>query len=300
MDQLFELFLNMVRDNTNIKDYETQYVFATSILSIFLLKGNSIISKMPELLRSIDIYSDHRPVNEVLYDLGKTKDKSIGEGMLSCINREYFYHGDKLIENRQLIVPKKDGNETILHSIEKATHELIHLLRYGDIRRNESIIREQEGIRTRTKDLSNNHVTTIHSSLEEAIVQDNTLQALQYLKDYINDLSDNIFFFQIRKAKRTFESNIYKSHVILLKCFEEDPRFKKEVDLTFETKDPTSLSIYYNNMMDDGDAFMRLSRYYDQLNHFIDINDSPNAIKSVNDINNIIAKYRARQIQKIK
>ena len=64
MDQLFELFLNMVKDNTNIKDYETQYIFAASLLSIFLLKGNMVISKMPELLCSTDIYSDNRKTIE--------------------------------------------------------------------------------------------------------------------------------------------------------------------------------------------------------------------------------------------
>lgn len=293
MDDLFEIFLNIVRDNTDISDYEMQYVFAASLLGIFLLKGNSIISKMPALLRSVNVYADERPVNEVLFDLGKTKDKSIGQEMMSCINRDYHFDGNVLTQHVQLIIPKRTNGENLLHTVEKTTHELIHLLRLGDIKRNGSIVTVQEGVCTKEKDYSTQKKNYIHEAFEEAIVQDSAKKAVMFLKQYLSDLSDNIIIYQMRKAKSSYESIIYKAHVILLNQLQEDPRFNKEIDDTFLSLDAHRLEDYYNFIMGDDNSFRSLSIDFDLLNKSIDANNNEDAVKRVYKIKENINKFKA-------
>ena len=296
MNRLFMICYDLVNAHTSCRNQETKEILAASILSLFLLKGNDILTKMPELLQHLTIYSDQRSVQEVIHqEMSPSTDTTHLDHAIACICREYQFHGNKGFEKRSLIIPKNSYLDNPIQVIEKTTHELVHLLRFGDMYRQDGIIYLPEGIATKIHKPIQNTRNYQYQVLEEAIVQDTALKATNLLLSYSDEITNSSIIRRMNQRKNHYHSNIYEAHVILLNQLMEDTVFKQLVDDTMKRKTSTYLSYYYNSKMKDKNAFDRLNYFFTMMDNAIEHDQANEAVSYVEKIKNEIARFKNNQ-----
>lgn len=299
MNQIYQMCLDLVNYNTKSVCPETKEILAASVFSLFLIKGNIVLRKMPDILSNLTIYSDNRSVREVYFDeISKKNNTSHLKNAVACVTREYHFKGNVGSEKRSLIIPRKNISENPITTVEKTTHELVHLLRFGDLKREGNTIVLQEGIATKKYNDIAHTKSMKNITLEEAIVQDVAKKAVESMLSYSEEISSPLMK-KINYHKNTYHSTIYEAHVILLNYFLRDEVFKKLVDESMSTKSGMKLENYYNSIMNDENAFKRLNYYFDALDEAIETNHSENAVKAVNCIKKEYHKFIEKQNNKV-
>ena len=282
MDRMFFMCKKIVELNTKVMDPETIDLLATSIMAIVIERGIDVVDQLPTILKSINIISDNRSVLQVEHqDLNNYREDNSLKDARACVTRKFIFEDDKYYEQRYLIIPKRNINQDPINTIEQTTHELYHLLRFKSAKRVKDKLVFDEGISTKTIDL-NTHVTYRKNyMLEESIVQTYTLKAMNSLLKNINGKSDNNWFRKISNAKPRYKSIIYDTHIKLFSQFMEDETFKQLVEATFDNGAPDYLSKYYNQVMGDEEAFTRLSKFFNNLDSFLDERNREYAKKTI-------------------
>ena len=302
MYQIYQMCLDLVKANTKCVNPETKEILASSIFSLFLLKGNIILHKMPDILNNLTIYSDNRSVREVYFDeISKKNDSSHLRNAVACVTREYHFKGNVGTEKRSLIIPRKNIEENPITTVEKTTHELVHLLRFGDLKREGNTVILQEGIATKKYNDVAHTKSFKNIILEEAIVQDIAKKAVEVMLSYSGQIASPLMM-KMNQSKASYHSTIYEAHVILLNYFLRDEIFQKIVDETMLTKSGIKLENYYNSIMKDDEAFKRLNYCYNALDQAIETNQAENAVNAVNCIkkecNQFLKKRDNRVVKK--
>ena len=269
MDKLYQKCVRLVVSNTEVKDRDTIEVLAYSILSLLLVSSDEVLEKIPAILQKLTIYSDNRSVLEVLHEEAKHygEDDELKDA-LACVTTKMVPRGKDMIEKNFLILPKSSIHGDPIQMIEKTTHELVHLLRRVSLGKVDNYYVIQDGISTKRVDLKHHETFKKHSALEEAIVQkrakDATLSLLEYLKHSKGEKDDSLLY-GILKEKDSYQSVIYDIHVYLLEMLLEDQDMLQRINDTYQTNDVREVSRYFNNVLDDNGAFLRLSNYFDKL-----------------------------------
>ena len=159
----------------------------------------------------------------------------------------------------------------------KITHELFHLLRHGNITKNDKEIKDIEGISINTFNLETKELKRKHMQLEEAIVQSYTNEALNLLKDYLNNNNINDFLKSLQKELISFSYSAYDIHLNILNIYKRNPKIEELIDDTFENYEtPSKLAIYINSVMTSSSAFTKMSRNLDKLIEGMDNGNLPN------------------------
>lgn len=274
MDRLFIMCQKIVEINTNIRDKETIDLLATSILAIIIDRGKSAMDAIPGILRSTNIISDNRSVLEVQHEvLNNYKEDHTLNNSKACVTRRFSFEGDKCYEKRYLIVPKNNIRNHPINTIEQIIHELMHLLRFKNAVRDNDKLIFKEGLATKTIDLKSGVTYRKNYMLEEAANQHYAKKALNSLFLYSDDITISPLFEKINRDKELYKSRIYDVHVKLFEKFMEDSAFSNIVDNTFNVASSSELESYFNSIMNDKEAFCRLSHYFNKLDQFLDVND---------------------------
>ena len=148
----------------------------------------------------------------------------------------------------------------------KITHELFHLLRQGSITKNNKEIKDIEGISIYTFNLETKVLKRKHMQVEEAIVQSYTNEALNLLKDYLNNNNINDFLKSLQKELSNFSYDAYDMHLNILNIYKRNPKIEELIDETFENfETPSKLAKYINSVMTSSSAFTKMSKNLDKL-----------------------------------
>lgn len=282
MDRMFFMCQKIIELNTNIRDQETIDLIAASIMSIFIDRGKTTLDVIPEILQKTNIISDNRSVLEVEHQVinNYKEDKKLADSK-ACVTRLFSFDGDKCFEKRYLIAPKANIHNNPINTIEQIIHELIHLLRFQNAVRTGNKLVFKEGVSTKTIDLDKNTTYRKNYMLEETIVQIYTKKAMNSLFTYSDNIHNNPLFNKINLSKDTYQSKVYDVYVKLFDKFMDDPTFNSLVENTFKVASSNDLESYFNRIMDDNEAFTKLSHYFNKLNQFLEADDVDSAKKVI-------------------
>jgi len=294
MDRLFYMCQKIVETTTQVKDQETIDLIASSILSLVINRGYDVLEKIPDILRNTIVISDNRSVLDVQHQvIHNFKEDDELRNANACVTRKFKFENNQYKEDRYLIIPKKSIRIDPIGTIEKTTHELIHLLRYKDATREGDNLVFVEGIATKTIDLKSGITYRRFYTIEETIVQEAAKRATEDLLAYSSELKpQSSMFTRIERQKPTYRSIIYEPHVKFFEQFLEDGEFKRLVNESFRTYSPKGLSRYYNEVMDDNGAFSKLSNIYNKMDKAIDEDNVRDAKKYAELLKEQLTSFR--------
>ena len=281
MNRVFIMCQKIVEINTNIRDRETIDLLAASIMGIVIDRGQSALDLIPEILRKTNIISDNRSVLEVEHqELNNYKEDKQLVNAKACVTRLFSFEGDKCFEKRYLIIPKNSIKTAPINTVEQIIHELMHLLRFRNAVRDNDKIIFNEGLATKTIDL-NSHITYRKNyMLEEAANQHFAKRALNSLLSYSDEITVTPLFTRINHDKPEYKSKIYDIYVKLFEKFMEDLNLNDLIEHTFIS---SSLPVerYFNTVMGDKEAFIKLSHYFNKLEQLLNNNQIDDAKKII-------------------
>lgn len=294
MDELYYKCREIVIKNTCVSDLLTIDILTISILALVLDRGQSVIRDIPGILSHLRIISDERTPAEVYADERAkgnfTNDMNLDDTAATVIRR-FDLILDFLDEKRLMIIPQKGFKTNPIRVIETAIHELTHLLRFGDGKLIDGVYRCHEGVVEKTLDFNQGRIALRNEFLEEAIVQQSTLHSLYTLFEHLDDCNvPSPILRAIKFHKTNYNSNIYSVLVFLLNGFCEDMEFSKLVDDTFDSKSYKKLALYFNHVMDDDAAFLKLSKAFDNT-HFTSCCDEEKFRSCFNSIDYMLKAF---------
>ncbi len=281
MNELYEKCQSLV--NANLKeniDKENLNVLYASVLAIFLLKPELTLKKLPNILNSLNLIVGNKSVlNLAIDNIEGIDDIEILKAAGAVITRNINYDEEtgNLSLDKYLILSKDNKKINKAEAVMKITHELFHLLRHGNITKNDKEIKDIEGISINTFNLETKELKRKHMQLEEAIVQSYTNEALNLLKDYLNNNNINDFLKSLQKELISFSYSAYDIHLNILNIYKRNPKIEELIDDTFENYEtPSKLAIYINSVMTSSSAFTKMSRNLDKLIEGMDNGNLPN------------------------
>ena len=271
MNRWFYDCQKMVEANTTLQDRETIDLLAASILALAMYRGFDVFGQIAVILKNIIIISDNRSVLDVQHQVinNYKEDKELRNAN-ACVTRRFSLKNNICNEVRYLIIPKLNIRRDPIGTLEKTTHELIHLIRYKDAKKEGNRLVFSEGICVKSIDLNTNITYRRDYTLEETIVQYGAKRATEALLARSSELSQNLLFKRVDKKKYKYRSEIYEAHVKFFEILMEDSTAKRIVEETYETGSVKPLSVYYNAVMDDNGAFLRLSNNFNKMDIAID------------------------------
>lgn len=267
MDRLYNNCQRIVSRNTKVKNGDVSCVIALSLLSLYLTLDSSITKKIPSILKKLNIYSDSRSVLEIAHqELKKFNVDGDLSYAISSVVRNVNYKGNKVSIDRNMIIPCQNIHSDPIKFIEKTTHELIHLLRFGDVYSDSEKIELHDGVAIKTIDKRSGRVSTKNKMLEEAIVQEYAKNATQALLEYLAtaDIDSCIVRDVVRKSKG-YKSTIYDIPVHLLEEFLKDGFFSSLVKDTFYNNSVSQIEFYFNAVFNSNCAFSNVSSAFDNV-----------------------------------
>lgn len=276
MDKLYKKCRNLVRENIPYCNGEVLNILTLSVLSLMLTLGEENIKNLFNKLRTLHIYSDNRSVIDVAHkELDNYENDDDLKFAVAALIREVYYKNNKPYEIRSLIIPRKNINNNPIEVVEATTHELVHLLRYGDTYVSSGCILTNDGIASKKINCSTGEVFHKNRILEESIVQKYAKDSTNALLEYLSSVQTfNGTINKMKKNKDSYESLIYDIPVHLLERFLDDSSFKGLVDATFISRSPKDLSRYFNMVMEDDYSFTKLSDAFDLIFFCIQNNDT--------------------------
>ena len=265
---------NIVLSNIkNDVDEEVVEILTIATMGLVLSQGKMALERLPKIFQELDIYAEHKPVIDIAHE----KLNNYSEDAQLChsdaaVTRSLGFDDDTMKfekEKRSLIMSlsalHKDG---IINVIEKVTHELIHLMRFGGVQDGEKITTIKDGISSGRFYKENHSIKRKHYNLEEGIVQFYTLESLKSLYDFIEneDVSESTYLSLFKKGYKKHNFVVYIFQVGILKTLCTNSRFRELLDYTFEEESsPSQLALYFNDVMGDGSAFTCFSKHIDTI-----------------------------------
>ena len=223
MNELYEKCQSLVDKNLkgNV-DKENLNILYASVLAIFLLKPELTLKKLPNILNSLNlIVGDKSVLNLAIDNIEGIDDTEILKSAGAVITRSINYDeetGNISLDN-YLILSKDNKRVNKAEALMKITHELFHFLRQGSITKNDKEIKDIEGISIYTFNLEAKVLKRKHMRVEEAIVQSYTNEALNLLKDYLNNNNINDFLKGLQKELSNFSYDAYDLHLNILNIY---------------------------------------------------------------------------------
>ena len=270
MNELYEKCQSLVDKNLkgNV-DKENLNILYASVLAIFLLKPELTLKKLPNILNSLNlIVGDKSVLNLAIDNIEGIDDTEILKSAGAVITRSINYDeetGNISLDN-YLILSKDNKRVNKAEALMKITHELFHLLRQGSITKNNKEIKDIEGISIYTFNLETKVLKRKHMQVEEAIVQSYTNEALNLLKDYLNNNNINDFLKSLQKELSNFSYDAYDMHLNILNIYKRNPKIEELIDETFENFETQSKQTkYINSVMTSSSAFTKMSKNLDKL-----------------------------------
>lgn len=289
----------------NIKcEVSEEVIEVLTIATMALILSNEDIAydRLPKIFQELNIYADNKSVLEISHE--KLNNHMEDDSLVNsdaAVTRSLGINDEtgEISEQRSLIMSLSAlaNGGGIINMIEKVTHELIHLMRFGGIVQNNNVLNIKDGISTARFNMDTNVVKRKHYNLEEGIVQFYTLIALQRLYSFIEkeNVSDNRLLSKFKKGYSSYNFNCYIMQVQLLEELAKDSTFKRLLDNTFEEdKTPSELALYFNEVMGDGSAFSSLSREIDRFYEGFSANSDTSIRASLEKIQMDILKFKSK------
>lgn len=276
MDKLYQKCINIVVLNTDIKDKETIELLATSIMAILLYCGPQVISKIEKKLKEYQVISDDRSVSEILDKKDIDIEEEYSNNIKACVDKSYIRKNGIVTETNTLIIPKQTKKEDTIDSLERATHELFHIIREEDTIMSPQQVEIIEGVMNKKISFVERTIKSRNEFLEEAIVQKSAKESIQMLLEYLanEDTSYSSLHTRIKKECRNYESHFYCEIVYYLEQLLKSNQIKEIMKDTFQKSDSKALSHYFNEIMDDNSAFGKLSILFDRIEKEIEKEDT--------------------------
>lgn len=276
MDKLYQKCINIVVLNTDIKDKETIELLATSIMAILLYCGPHVISKIEKKLKEYQVISDDRSVSEILDKKDIDIEEEYSNNIKACVDKSYIRKNGIVTETNTLIIPKQTKKEDTIDSLERATHELFHIIREEDTIMSPQQVEIIEGVMNKKISFVERTIKSRNEFLEEAIVQKSAKESIQMLLEYLanEDTSYSSLHTRIKKECRNYESHFYCEIVYYLEQLLKSNQIKEIMKDTFQKSDSKALSHYFNEIMDDNSAFGKLSILFDRIEKEIEKEDT--------------------------
>lgn len=268
MEEILENSKKLVVSNLKCDlNEKTIDILVAATTAILLRKPEVALEKLPDIFSRLNVIADeNRTTLEIAHeDLGDYTNDHNHSNCYACVVRAI--HGDEekmdYTEDKTLILSLKKANESAPALIEKATHELYHLLRSKGIEKNERSLKIKDGISTVYYNVDKKSKLRKHEQFEEGIVQRYTNESLKLLYENIKDynVEKQSLLGSFKRQFNTYQSNSYYLHTLLLDELCTDSNFASLMDDTFtEEQMPSRLITYYNDVMASSTAFTSLSK----------------------------------------
>lgn len=268
MKEILENSRKLVTSNIKCDlDEKTIDILVAATTAILLRKPETALEKLPAIFSRLNVIADeNRTTLEIAHEeLGDYTNDHKHSNCYACVVR--VINGDTenmdYTEDKTLILSLKKANESAPALIEKATHELYHLLRSKGIEKNGRSLKIKDGISTVYYNVDKKSMLRKHEQFEEGIVQRYTNESLKLLYENIKNcnVGKHSLLGNFKRKFNTYHSDAYYPHTLLLDELCTDLDFSILMDYTFsEEETPSKLITYYNNVMGSSTAFTALSK----------------------------------------
>lgn len=294
MDKLYRKCRYIIANNVATYDSGVINVLSLSLMSLFLTMNEKDVRELISKLPTLRIYSDNRSVIDVAHkELNNYRNDDDLRFAVAALIREVYFKDGKPYETRNMIIPRKNINDNPIEVVEATTHELVHLLRYGDTYVSNGEYLTFDGIAQKRLNIAKGETQQKNKILEESIVQKQAKDSTQALLEYLDSVHTfNRTVNRMKKKKESYESLIYDIPVHLLEMFYDNPEFKELVSETYASHSSKRLESYYNTVMGDSQAFTKLNDAFDVLFLCIQRNDTNGIRKLISHIAKISRTYK--------
>lgn len=294
MDKLYRKCRYIIANNAATYDSEVINILTLSLMSLFLTMNEKDVHELIGKLPTLHIYSDNRNALEVAHkELNNHRNDDDLKYAVAALIREIYFKDGKPYETRNMIIPRKNISNNPIEVVEATTHELVHLLRYGESYVSKGTYLTFDGIAQKKLNCQTGEVQQINKILEESIVQKQAKDSTQALLEYLDSFHTfNRTVNKMKKKKESYESLIYDIPVHLLEMFYDSPEFKELVNETYSCHSSKRLESYFNMVMGDNLAFTKLNDAFDLLFLCIQRNDTNGIRKLISHIANISRTYK--------
>ena len=279
-------------------------ILTISIMSLFIRFPEITKERIPYILNKLEIFYSDKTIKEMVTErYPQYPINEIGKRTSAFVVRALDINNDTAInEEWTMYVSTSSINNNLVNIISKFTHELIHLLRFNGSIDTGKIVKTKEGISVSRYNKETKNLKRKYLNLEEGIVEDFTIKALEALFDYIKN-EDVSFSPALKLFKEKFKNDLEESYEIerlFLQMLTKDRKFNEFLEYSFIDKnEPLSLISYYNDIVEDSTAFDTLSRELDNIiecadsNNTNDLNSKLNNL--INQINSFLAKAKTKK-----
>lgn len=300
MDSIRLKCRKMVDDNVAGEiDEDVRELLTIAVMAIVINKEKIALQKLPTILQRLNIFAENKSVLEIAHErLGNySEDDALRYADASATRMLEIDEENGTIEEQfNLLISLTDiERKNTANMIEKITNGLIHLMRYGTIESNDSSISIKDGISTMTFSKKNRKLRKKHFTLEGGVTQYYTLQSLDKLYNFIENeyISDDAYLNKFKTEYKSHQSACYLFPVTVVELLCEDQQFRRLLDESFEeSKGPSKVALYYNEVMHDGSAFTFLSHQIDCCTIETDNGDDERALSSLEIIKKEITRFK--------
>lgn len=267
-------------------------ILAISILALMLKNPKRTLEKMPSILQELTILADNRSVLEISHDeLNNYQEDENLKYSDACVTRSLKINEEtgEIKETKNLHISLKSENTVTL--IQKTTHELTHLLRFKGIEQKGDYIHIKDGISIARFNLKTASLKRKHYHLEEGIVEKYTVEAMKDLYKFVNDnpsltVTQPLLKKYVAKFPSLEDFSCYPLQTNLLMLLCNNKNFEQALEASFDEEVmPSSVSVYYNNVIGSPSAFSSLSKKIDTIANQIQRNETePKSKELLEDI----------------
>lgn len=302
MKELYENTKQFILKNYGRElDEETLDILTVSTMSLFIRFPEVSKAKFPEIFSKLDIHFGNKHIRDLVgerypeYPLEEITDTTN-----AFVTRAMSLEDDNTFtEEWSMFISTNDLSKRLVNVIAKSTHELIHLLRFNGIVDSETEAKVRDGVSIARCNKATKVVKRKHYNLEEGIVEDFTIHAMESLFDFVKN--EDISFSPALTAMKTRFKKDFKPSYDLERFFLDgltrDKKFSELLEYSFvDTSEPLQVITYYNDTVGNASGFTSISRGLDKVVDAAQREDIPTFKRTsdelIKQINGFLAKSK--------
>lgn len=261
MGKMYNECKDIIESCTTGLDNNAIECLTIGFLSLYLLKEDYVLERLPKLLLNTSILSGDSDDVKLSIDFLEDDDES------------------KVVNS--LTIPKNINISSYRKVIDGIIFNLIALLRFREVKKSDDALDVYQGVSIKHINKNTCSFSERNKNMELAITSVIANEAHNELIKYLSEEYDDAISTEHYACLVGSTIKIYNIFAKIIMDFMEDGKFRDLVNASFDRINGKEFAREYNQIMDNDAAFSNLNILFDKLGHAIRTEDEENVSKCI-------------------